>query len=85
MKKRIPANCKGDMYCKPIFTPAKAVDHNRQAIMAKKAVVFNIFRIKPGGFEFDEGALHMHPLINRVLTQNLPIRRNMGQVQQRVW
>ncbi len=38
-KNRIPANCNGVVYFKPIFTPTKAVDHRRQAAMAKNVVL----------------------------------------------
>jgi len=38
IKKRVPANCRGVAYSKPIFTPAKAVDHNRQDIIARREV-----------------------------------------------
>lgn len=36
---RIPANCKGVVNLKPIFTPTKAVDQSRQAAMAKNVVL----------------------------------------------
>jgi hypothetical protein len=39
MKNRVPANCKGVAYCKPIFTPAKAVDQSKQDRMASKEVL----------------------------------------------
>ena len=35
-KKRMPANCSGVVYSKPILIPAKAVDQRRQATIAKK-------------------------------------------------
>ena len=38
IKKRMPANCNGVVYCSPILIPTKAVDHNKQAIMARKYV-----------------------------------------------
>jgi hypothetical protein len=43
-KKRIPANCKGVVYFKPILTPTKAVDHRRQATMAKNVVLRTLER-----------------------------------------
>lgn len=45
IKNRMPANCRGVAYCNPIFMPTNAVDHKKQAIMAKKVVCEKSFGI----------------------------------------
>ena len=40
MKNRMPANCSGVWYSKPIFTPTNAVDQSQVAIIARKEVFF---------------------------------------------
>ena len=42
---RKPANCKGDWYCNPILTTAKAVDQSQVAKIARKVVVLIMSRI----------------------------------------
>lgn len=50
IKKRIPANCKGEWYSSPIFTPANAVDQSQVAKMARNVVLliklFMVFSLK---------------------------------------
>jgi hypothetical protein len=36
-----PANCKGLVYCNPIFIPAKAVDHKTQAVSANRILLLS--------------------------------------------
>ena len=44
----MPANCRGVVYCNPIFTPTKAVDQSRQAVMARAVVLKSFDCIEEG-------------------------------------